>query len=58
VLRSVDDPDYVLIDLEFGSQGEAEGLLSAMRRLWRGDGQRVMRNAQPWIVEPFETKEL
>jgi hypothetical protein len=44
--------------LQFDSLGEAEGILSAMRRVWHGDGQRVMRNAQAWIAEAFETKEL
>lgn len=58
VLRSVDDPNFVMIDLEFDSLDEAEGLLSTMRRIWSGDGQRVMRNPQARIVETVETKEL
>ena len=40
VLRSVDEPNYVMIDLEFDSLDEAEGLLSTMRRIWSVDGQR------------------
>jgi len=58
VMRSVDDPNYVLIDLEFDTLEEAEGLLAKMRRVWNGDGQRVMRNPQARIVELVESIEL
>jgi hypothetical protein len=58
VLRSVEDPNYVMIDLEFDSLDEAEGLLAKMRRVWSGDGQRVMRNPQARIVDSVESHEL
>jgi hypothetical protein len=58
VLRSVDDPNYVMIDLEFDSLEDAEGLLAKMRRVWSGDGQKVMRNPQARIVDTVETTEL
>lgn len=58
VMRSVEDPDYVLIDLEFDSVAEAEGLLSKMRQVWSGEGQKVMRNPQARIVESVETVEV
>jgi hypothetical protein len=58
VFRSVEDPNYVMIDLEFDSLAEAEGLLAKMRRVWGGEGQKVMRNPQARIVEKTETAEL
>jgi hypothetical protein len=58
VLRSVEDPNYVMIDLEFDTLDEAEGLLTKMRRVWSGDGQRVMRNPQARIVDSVESREL
>jgi hypothetical protein len=59
VSRSVGDPNYVMIDLEFDSLGEAEGLLAKMRRVWgSGEGQKVMSNPQARIVETIETIEL
>ena len=58
VLRSVEDPNFVMIDLEFDSLDEAEGLLTKMRRVWSGDGQRVMRNPQARIVDSVESREL
>ena len=57
ILRSMDDPNYVMIDLEFGSKAEAEALLAAMRQVWsRVEGQ-VMWNPQARIAETVETKE-
>ena len=44
VLRSIDDPNYVLIDLEFDSKGEAEALLAATREVWRRVEGQVMWN--------------
>jgi hypothetical protein len=59
VSRSVDDPNYVMIDLEFDNLEDAEGLLNKMRRVWgSSDGQRVMRNPQARIVDTVETIEL
>ena len=58
VLRSVEDPNYVLIDLEFDTLDDAEGLLAKMRRVWNGEGASVMRNPQARIVETFEATEL
>jgi hypothetical protein len=58
VLRSVDDPNYVLIDLEFDTSDLAERLLTKMRRVWSGDGQRVMRNPQARIVAVAASAEL
>jgi len=57
ILRSMDDPNYVMIDLAFESKGEAEGLLAKMREVWsRVEGQ-VMWNPQARIVEIVERKE-
>ena len=53
-----EDPNYVMIDLEFDSLNEAEGLLAKMRRVWSGEGQKVMRNPQARIVEEVEAIEL
>jgi len=59
VMHSTDDPNYVLIDLEFDSLEEANGLLAKMRQVWgSGEGQRVMRNPQARIVDTVESIEL
>jgi ribosomal protein L35AE/L33A len=59
VSRSVEDPNYVMIDLEFNTTEEAEGLLGKMRQVWSsGPRQSVMRNPQARIVETVEAIEL
>lgn len=58
VFRSVEDPNYVMIDLEFETQREAEDLLETMRGIWAGPGEAVMRNPQARIVETVERAEL
>jgi hypothetical protein len=34
VLQPVDDPAFVMIDLDFETSGEATSFLTAMRRVW------------------------
>jgi hypothetical protein len=58
VHRSVTDPNFVMIDLEFDTAAEAEQLLEKLRRLWAGPGGAVMRNPEAWIVETVETRSL
>lgn len=55
ILRSVDDPNYVMVELEFDDSGAAAALLAKLRDLWsRVD---VMRDPQARIVEVVESKE-
>jgi ribosomal protein L35AE/L33A len=59
VSRSVEDPNFVMIDLEFDTVEDAEGLLGKMRKVWSsGPGQSVMTNPQARIVETVEAIEL
>jgi hypothetical protein len=57
VLQSIDDPNYVLIDLEFDSKREAEAMLATLREVWRRVEGKVMRDPQARIVETVERKE-
>jgi hypothetical protein len=58
VLRPRDDPNYVMIDLEFSDAPEAEGFRSAIMKLWSSpEAQRVMRNPQVRIAEVVDSKE-
>ena len=53
--RSITEPDFVMIDLEFDSVGEAQRMLEKLRTLWTGPGGAVMRNPVAWIVETVES---
>lgn len=56
ILRSVDDPKYVMIDLEFDTRAEAEALLASMRQVWQRIQGQVIFNPQARIVEIAETR--
>ena len=60
VLQPTDDPNYVIIDLEFDSPSEAETFLGALRRnVWasREAAPALIGKPQTRIVEAVEVKE-
>jgi hypothetical protein len=57
IMRPVQNPNYVLIDLEFDTAVEAESLLAAMRVVWDRVTGVVMSNPQARVVETVETEE-
>jgi len=57
IYRGMDDPNQVMIDLEFDTKGEAEALLAGMREVWSRVEGEVMWNPQAQIVEIVERKE-
>ena len=58
ISRAIDNPNYVMIDLEFDTVAQAEALLAAMRVVWGRVEGTIMMNPQARIVEMVETKEL
>ena len=57
ILRPINDPNFVMIDLEFDTPGQAEALLAAMRAVWSRVEGTIMTNPQARIVEAVEIKE-
>ena len=57
ILRPIDDPNFVMIDLEFDTVGQAEALLAAMRAVWGRVEGTIMMTPQSRIVEAVETRE-
>ena len=57
VSRSVDDPNYVMIDLEFDKRGEAEAFLGAMREVWGRVQGSIIMSPQARIAEIVESQE-
>ena len=57
ILRPVGDSNYVMVDLEFDSQSEAEAFLVALRELWGRVEGSVMQSPRARIVETVESKE-
>lgn len=57
VQRKADDPNYIIIDLEFDSLSEAENFHSSLRKLWTSAEGKIMMNPQTRIIEMIERKE-
>jgi hypothetical protein len=58
ISRPLDDPNYIVVDLEFDSSGEAEAFRDALRGLWNRAGDELgLQNPQARIVETVESKE-
>lgn len=57
ILRATDDPNYVMIDLEFDTADDAEALLASMRVIWDRVQGTLISDPRARIVEPVETTE-
>jgi len=58
VLRAQDDPNYVFVDLDFETLGQAETFLRAIKLLWEGPGKAVMQNPRSRIADSVEVNQL
>lgn len=58
VLRLRDQPNVVLIDLEFETAAEVDAFLRSMERIWSGPGKAVMLNPRAQVAELVETREV
>ena len=58
ILRLADDPNYVMINLEFKTRKEAEALLAAMHAVWGRVEGTIMMNPKSQIAEVMEIKDL
>lgn len=56
ILRPLDNPNYVMIYLEFETVNDAEALLAAMRGVWQRVQGKIMMDPKAQIVEVIETK--
>ena len=58
ILRSVEDPNFVMIDLDLTTTEEAEAMLAKLHQLWAGPGKAVTHNPQARIVEFVDSEEF
>ena len=56
IFRPVDDPNYVLIDLEFDNLNDSENVLTALNKLWSNVDGKIIFNPQARILHVEETK--
>jgi hypothetical protein len=57
IFRPTDDPNYIIIDLEFDTLNEAEAALAALRKVWVQAEGKVMVNPQTRILNIAESLE-
>ena len=58
ISRLQNDPNYVMIDLEFDSTSEAEAFAQKMQRIWDGPAQGIMQNPRARIADIVEGKDV
>jgi hypothetical protein len=58
IMRSIDDPQQVQIDLEFDTVGQAEALLASMRSIWNQIQGKVIFEPRANVVEIVEDTSL
>ncbi|MDQ2943934.1 MAG: hypothetical protein M3R21_09750 [Candidatus Dormibacteraeota bacterium] len=56
ISRSTDDPNFVMIELEFNTKPEAEVMHAALRNLWRNPLAQI-GGPTARIIETVEAKE-
>lgn len=59
ILRPIDDPNYLIINIDFDSRGEAEAFLAKMNEVWKSTSAAPALKGRPQtrIVEIAESKE-
>jgi hypothetical protein len=57
IFRSLDNPNYVMIDLDFERSSEANLFVEAMQKLWERVEGKLIERPQVRIVEALENKE-
>jgi hypothetical protein len=58
ILRLCENPNHVMIDLEFDDVDHANAFLEKMQRIWSGPGKAVMQNPTAKVVDLVERKLL
>jgi len=58
IFRPTDDPNYVIIDLEFENLVNAESTLKLLHKLWSNVEGKVMVNPQTRILNIVETIDI
>ena len=57
IFKPKDDPNYVIIELEFDKAENAEATLTALHKLWSDVEGKIMFNPKTQILNVFETME-
>lgn len=57
IYRTIDDPDYVLVELVFEDRDLADEMLAKLQKLWNQVGGLIISGPKARLVEPIESKD-
>ncbi len=57
ISRAVDNDSFVMIDLEFDTQDQAQAMASKLRDVWSNVEGKIMMNPRTRIVQSIEAME-
>jgi hypothetical protein len=57
IYRKAEDPNYIIVDLEFDNSNDAQAALVALRNLWGKVEGTIMANPQARILDMVELRE-
>lgn len=57
IFRQTDNPNYVIVDLEFDNPDDAKKLLAALQQLWKQVEGKVITSPKARIIEMKESTE-
>lgn len=57
VMQASDDPDYVMVDLDFDATDDAEAFVVSLRGIWERVQGTLISSPQARIVESVEARE-
>jgi len=57
IFRQADNPNYVIIELEFDEIGKAKNLLAALQQLWKQVDGKVINGPKARIIEMVESRD-
>ena len=58
IFRPIDDPQFVIVDLDFDTRAAAEAFLATMQGIWQRVEGTVMTNPRGRIVDCVESHEF
>jgi hypothetical protein len=58
IYQRIDNPNFIVIDLEFDNLNEAEDTFTALKILWKNVDGKIMINPQIRILKMIESKDI
>jgi hypothetical protein len=58
IFQQMDNPNFVVIDLEFDNLNEAENMLTSLKGLWVNISGKIIMNPQIRILKLVESKDI